>query len=331
MRLAILGAGNWGTTFALLAHQAGHQVSLWEFDAEQANHVTTSRENARSLPGYEIPRDVVITNSLPNVLSDADAILLAVPAQSCRSVVQSCRPFLGSAIIVSLIKGIEQQSLNRISEIASNELTDLRTKQFAVLSGPTIAFEVAAGLPTSAVVASSSLETAEVIQKTFTTPNFRLYTSDDVTGVELAGALKNVIALAAGICDGMKLGFNTKGTLITRGLVELSRLGEALGGKRATFAGLSGMGDLVTTCTSPQSRNRTVGERIGRGDKLDDILASMVMVAEGVWTARAAQELARRCDVSVPITDAVCDVLFNKKSPRDAVSDLMVRTLKAEN
>ncbi len=332
MNIAILGAGNWGTTFALLARQAGHRVALWEFDAEQATRVRESRENTKYLPGYVIPSDILVTSSLPEALADAEIVLLSVPAQHCRNVLFECAQELpAQAILLSLVKGIEQQSLNRISEIAQQELPTLVAAHFAVLSGPTIAPEVAAGLPTSAVVASSSAQTAQTIQQSFSTPAFRLYTSEDVIGVELAGALKNVIALAAGICDGMKLGANAKGTLVTRGLVEITRLAETLGGKRATFSGLSGLGDLVTTCTSGQSRNRTVGERIGRGESLDHILADMVMVAEGVWTARAAQELARRCNVSVPITDAVCSVLFEHKSPQVAVSELMLRSLKSEH
>lgn len=331
MNVAILGAGNWGTTFALLAHQAGHRVALWEFDAEQVVRVRESRKNAKYLPGYAIPPDVLVTSLLAEALQNAEIVLLAVPAQQCRSVLhQGSHSLPEQAFLVSLVKGIEQQSLNRISEVTLQEVPTLAAERFAVLSGPTIAPEVAAGLPTSAVVASTSTQTAQTTQQSFSTPAFRLYTSDDVIGVELAGALKNVIALAAGICDGMKLGANTKGTLVTRGLVEITRLAEALGGKPATFSGLSGLGDLVTTCTSGQSRNRTVGERIGRGEVLDRILADMIMVAEGVWTARAAQELARRYNVSVPITDAVCSVLFEQKSPQIAVSELMLRTLKSE-
>ena len=331
MNVAILGAGNWGTTFALLAHQAGHRVALWEFDPEQAERVNKTRANAKFLPGYTIPADVLVTSSLGEALESAETAVLSVPAQHCRNVLFECAHKLPArAVLVSLVKGIEQQSLNRMSEVAQQELPDFALERFVVLSGPTIAPEVASGLPTSAVVASTSSAAALAIQQAFSTRSFRLYTSDDVIGVELAGALKNVIALAAGICDGMQLGFNTKGTLVTRGLVEITRLAETLGGKRATFSGLSGLGDLVTTCTSGHSRNRTVGERIGRGESLERILADMVMVAEGVWTARAAQELARRYDVSAPITDAVCSVLFEHKNPQSAVSDLMLRSLKPE-
>ena len=331
MNVTILGAGNWGTTVALHAHRSGHRVTLWEYDPEQAALVAATRENRKYLPGYPLPADVRISTDVTDALAGAELILASVPAQSFRTLLHNQGSFPNGTELVSMMKGIEQESLARMSEICQQELSNFDSNRFAVLSGPTIAVEVAAGLPTSAVVASRSVQTAGTIQQAFSTREFRLYTSDDVCGVELAGALKNVIALAAGICDGMKLGFNTKGALITRGLVEISRLGEALGGHRATFAGLSGMGDLVTTCSATQSRNRTVGERIGQGKHLDEVLSDMVMVAEGVWTARAAQELARRHHIDVPIIDAVCSVLFDDKSPREAVKELMLRTLKPEN
>ena len=331
MKVTILGAGNWGTTFAIHAHRSGHEVTLWEFDAEQASTVSDTRENRKYLPGYAIPTSIRITSELRSALSETELILAAIPAQSFRALLRMNGDFPSGVALVSLMKGIEQESLARMSEVCGREIRNFAPENFAVLSGPTIAAEVAAGLPTSAVVASHSLPTAETVQRAFSTHEFRLYTSEDIIGVELAGALKNVIALAAGICDGMKLGYNTKGTVVTRGLVEMTRLGEALGGKRSTFVGLSGLGDLVTTCSATQSRNRTVGERIGRGEHLRDILNDMVMVAEGVWTARAAQKLACQHGVDVPITDAVCSVLFADKSPREAVRELMVRTLKSEN
>ncbi len=331
MKVTILGAGNWGTTFAIHAHRSGHEVTLWEFDAEQAKAVAAVRENRKYLPGYAVPPGIRVTTELRSALSETELILAAIPAQSFRALLRMNGDFPKGIALVSLMKGIEQESLARMSEICSQELQNFASEHFAVLSGPTIAAEVAAGMPTSAVVASYSIQTAEAVQRAFSTHEFRLYTSADVIGVELAGALKNVIALAAGICDGMNLGYNTKGTVVTRGLVEMTRLGEALGGNRATFVGLSGLGDLVTTCSATQSRNRTVGERIGHGEHLKDILNDMVMVAEGVWTARAAQQLARQHRIEVPITDAVCSVLFDDKSPRDAVRELMVRTLKSEN
>jgi glycerol-3-phosphate dehydrogenase (NAD(P)+) len=331
VKLAVLGAGNWGTTVALLLSRAGHDVALWEFDRDQAKLVAASRVNEKFLSGYVLPDSMLVTSDLSAALAGVEICLLSVPAQTCRSVLKAVGSFRMGTIIVSLMKGIERDSLLRISEICSRELQGFDLSCYGVISGPTIAPEVAAGLPTSAVVASVSRETSARVQKEFSSRGLRLYTSEDVVGVELAGALKNVVALAAGMCDGMGLGANTKGTLLTRGLAEITRLGVAMGGNRQTFSGLSGIGDLITTCSAPQSRNRTVGERIGRGESPSDVLKSMVMVAEGVWTARAALDLARNHRVEMPITQAVCRVLEEGKDPRQAVDELMVRNLKAED
>jgi glycerol-3-phosphate dehydrogenase (NAD(P)+) len=331
MKVAILGAGNWGTTLSLVLQRAGHAVALWEYDREQAERVASSRFNEKFLPGYPISAEIVVTHDLERALRGVQLCLVAVPVQTCRSVFRAIRRLPAHTVTVSLMKGIEGGSLQRVSQICAEEIEDFSPDLYAVISGPTIAPEVAAGLPTSAVVASTSEETARLVQREFSTRVLRLYTSDDVCGVETAGALKNVIALAAGMCDGMELGVNSKGALLTRGLAEISRLGEAMGGNRRTFAGLSGIGDLVTTCTSPQSRNRTVGERIGRGESPRAVLDSMVMVAEGVWTARAAQDLAERHGVEMPITAAVCGVLDEARSPRESVAGLMMRNLKAED
>jgi glycerol-3-phosphate dehydrogenase (NAD(P)+) len=331
MKIAVLGAGNWGTTVALLLNRAGHNVALWEFDRAQADLVAATRRNEKFLPGYSLPESIRVTDDLDAALSGVEICLLSVPAQTCRAVLKSIGSFPSNAIVVSLMKGIERDSLQRVSEICNRELKDFDPAQYAVISGPTIAPEVAAGLPTSAVVASTSHATASCVQKEFSNRELRLYTSDDVVGVELAGALKNVVALAAGMCDGMGLGANTKGALLTRGLAEITRLGVAMGGNRQTFSGLSGIGDLITTCSAPQSRNRTVGERIGRGESPAQVLGSMVMVAEGVWTARAARDLAHRHGAEMPITESVCRVLEDGKDPRQAVTELMVRNLKAED
>lgn len=331
MRIAILGAGNWGTTMALLLQRAGHDVALWEFDAVQAAAVAETRRNEKFLPGFKLHPGILVTADIAAALMRATVCLLAVPAQTCRSVLRSLARLDAEPVIVSLVKGIERQSLARISQICAAELPGFTPERFAVISGPTIAPEVAAGLPTSAVIAATSAATAQRLQSAFSTPEFRLYTTDDVAGVELAGALKNVVALAAGISDGMQLGFNAKGSLLTRGLAEIVRLGSALGGSRPTFSGLSGMGDLVTTCTSPHSRNRTLGEAIGRGEPVAEALERMVMVAEGVWTARAARDLAERHRIEMPITDAVCRILDDGVDPRQAVRDLMQRNLKAED
>jgi glycerol-3-phosphate dehydrogenase (NAD(P)+) len=331
MNISVLGAGNWGTTMALVLHRRGHRVTLWEFDPVQAELVSRTHRNDKFLPGFPLPEHMPVTSDLHAAIHKSEIILLATPAQTCRSVLHGIGQWKPGIPLVSLVKGVERGTLNRISEICAQELPAFDPQMFAVISGPTIAPEVASGLPTSAVVASLSNETALLVQTEFTSGQLRLYTSDDVIGVELAGALKNVIALAAGICDGMKLGYNAKGTLLTRGLAEILRLGTALGGNRQTFRGLSGMGDLITTCTSPQSRNHTVGERIGKGETLVQILKDMVMVAEGVWTARAANDLARRHDIEMPITQAVCDILDSGKDPRLALGELMQRSLKAED
>lgn len=330
-RVAILGAGNWGTTMALVLHRGGHDVSLWEFDAAQAERVAANRVNEKFLPDYRIPENIAITNDLPRALSDVEICLLAVPLQSCRSVLRAMKRIPAGTLVVSLMKGIEQKSLKRASEICAEELEDFPPQSFASLSGPTIAVEIAGGLPASAVIASDSRKTAARVQSEFSGESFRFYTADDLIGVELAGALKNVIALAAGMCDGMKLGANAKGALLTRGLAEITRLGVALGGSARTFSGLSGMGDLFTTCSSPASRNRSVGEAIGRGENPHDVLSRMTMVAEGVWTARAARDLALRHNVAMPITEAVCHILDGEIRPRRALSELMTRDLKAED
>lgn len=316
---------------ALLLNRIGHRVAVWEFDKAQADLLIATRRNERFLPGYIIPEGIRITSDLRAALADCDICLLTVPTQTCRSVLRNVRKLPKDTMVVSLMKGIERESLARVSEICADELNEFDQKRFAAISGPTIAPEIASGLPTSAVVASCSRGTSEAIQHEFSSRELRLYTTEDVVGVELAGALKNVIALAAGMCDGMGLGFNAKGALLTRGIAEITRLGVAKGGLRPTFAGLSGMGDLVTTCFSPQSRNRTVGERIGRGEPSKDVLSKMVMVAEGVWTAQAALDLARKHNVEMPITAAVCSVLEQGKDPRAAVGELMARNLKAED
>lgn len=314
----------------LALHRIGHDVLFWEFDPLQVAAMERDRENKKFLPGFALPEGIQITNDLRNAVADAEVCLLAVPFQTSRSVLRKIGKLKRDTLILSLMKGIEQGTLRRESEICAEELEDFSETQYAILSGPTIAPEVAAGLPTSAVVASASQATAETLQAAFSSSAMRLYSSTDVVGVELAGALKNVIALAAGVCDGMELGVNTKGALITRGLAEIIRLGETLGGSRQTFSGLSGLGDLVTTCTSPASRNRRVGEAIGRGQSPADVLAGMVMVAEGVWTARAAWDLAQKHRINMPITEAVCGIL-DGKNPREAVNELMNRDLKAED
>ncbi len=332
MRIACLGAGNWGTTLAILLAEKGHSIRLWEYRRDLAEEMAKRRENRLYLPSFRLPESIAVTHDLNTAVESAEILLLAVPCQTVRSI---CRQLgeckLQVRYLVSGVKGIEKESLRRVSEIIGEELPVLSGSSYATLSGPSLALEVAWRRPTSVVIASTSLDMAREMQEVFSAPFFRVYASEDVVGVELAGALKNIVALAAGICDGLGLGMNTKGALITRGLAEIARLGEALGGKRITFAGLSGMGDLITTCTSPLSRNRRVGEALARGKQLEDILREMVMVAEGVPTAQAGQELARRHGIPMPITDAVCKVLFEGKPPSQAVEELMMRKLKVED
>lgn len=331
MNTAILGAGNWGTTLAVNFARSGHAVWLWEFGAAQAELVQQQRRNEKFLPGIDLPDSIHVTSDLDEAVAQVGVVFLCIPTQTSRSVIRQLDALKSDKIIVSLMKGIEQKTKARVSQICESELTDFDSDNYAVLSGPTIAAEVARDLPTSAVIASTSEQTSKLIQDAYSSSVLRLYRSDDVVGVETAGAVKNIIALAAGMCAGMKLGDNAMGSLLTRGLFEMSKFGEALGGNRLTFSGLSGMGDLATTCNSPSSRNRTVGERIGRGETLQQVLNSMVMVAEGVWTSRAVRELAEGLDIEMPITNAVCRILFENCPPRLAVKELMERQLKAED
>ncbi len=330
MNIACLGAGNWGTTLTILLAQKRFSVRLWEYRKDLAEELAKQRENRLYLPGVRLPDSIMVTHRLDEALQDADMLLLVVPCQVARSVCRQVAAHpLRARFLVSAVKGIELKSLKRVSQIVAEELP--AEISYGVLSGPSLANEVAQKLPASVVIASQHLENAREMQETFSTAFFRVYASEDVVGVELAGALKNIIALAAGICDGLELGMNIKGALITRGLVEISKLGETLGGKRVTFAGLSGMGDLITTCTSPLSRNHRVGEVLAKGWKLDEILREMVMTAEGVPTAQAALELAQRHGIAMPITKAICQVLFEGKVPRQAVEELMLRKLKVED
>lgn len=332
MRITILGAGNWGTTLAiLLAKKVA--VTLWTIERIEG------RENKKYLPGYEIPKEVKITESLASAIKEADLLVFALPSQVIREVAKNVGATLAVAkpngdgqalpLLLSVAKGIETKSLKRLSEILEEE-TGVPYERICVLSGPTIAREVVKGFPTSCVVAGVNEGKAREVQKLFNSPSFRVYTSTDVIGVELGGALKNIIALAAGICDGLGLGSNTKGSLLTRGIREITRLGVRMGADPLTFAGLSGIGDLITTAFSEHSRNRWVGEQIGRGKSLNEVLAQMVEVAEGVPTTLAAVELSKRYEVPLPITNEVYEILYNNKSPRAGMYDLMRREPKPE-
>jgi glycerol-3-phosphate dehydrogenase (NAD(P)+) len=328
--ISILGAGNWGTTLAVILAKQGNRVKLWEFRPEAASRIQSERENREFLPGIGLPETVEVLSDLPRALDGCRVCFLAMPSSVLRGVCRQAGPLLAEGtLLASAIKGLEQGTCLRMSQVISEELKH-KARRLAVLSGPNIAAEIARGLPATTVAASGNQEDALELQSVLMSPQLRVYTSQDVTGVELGGALKNVIAIAAGIADGLELGSNAKGALLTRGLAEISRLGAALGADPSTFAGLSGMGDLVTTCTSPNSRNHTVGIRIGQGQKLERILQEMVMVAEGVNTTQAAHGLAKSRGIEMPITEQMHQVLFEGKDARRALSDLMTRSPRAE-
>ncbi|UCE67855.1 MAG: NAD(P)-dependent glycerol-3-phosphate dehydrogenase [Candidatus Zixiibacteriota bacterium] len=332
IKTAILGAGSWGIAIANLLKKNSYDISMWEFDLEACGYLQKNRELPAKLPGIKIEKSILITNNLAEAIESADYVFCAIPAQYLRSALVR-QPLLKTGakpVYVNLAKGIEVGSLKRMSEVIGERVPVEIRSGICTLSGPSHAEEVARDIPTAVTVASDNIEIAEKVQNLFLTPNFRVYTTNDLVGVELAGSLKNVIALAAGMLDGLGLGDNTRGALITRGLAEIVRLGVKLGADPLTFSGLAGIGDLVTTCLSKHSRNRFVGDRIGRGKKLEDILSGMSMVAEGVETTKSARELALDNNIEMPITFEVYKTLFENKSPRRAISDLMGRDQKQE-
>jgi glycerol-3-phosphate dehydrogenase (NAD(P)+) len=331
MRVAVLGAGSWGTTLAILLTHNSHRVTLWSHRADHAQEMIASRENAQLLPGITIPPEISITSDVEAAVAASEMIVAAVPAQFLRSVAQRLNSGkLGGVTIVNVAKGIENESLMTMSEVLADVLPSVRPENIATLSGPSFAEEVSRRIPTAVVMASSNLRTAKLAQQAFMTPYFRVYSSEDIRGVELAGSIKNVIAIGAGVADGAGFGDNTKAAIMTRATAELSRLGNCLGANPKTFAGLSGIGDLIATCMSKHSRNRHVGEEIGRGRKLKDVLAEMVMVAEGVATAQSVYDLGNRCRVELPIVNEVHQILFEDKDPIAATGDLMTRDAKGE-
>jgi glycerol-3-phosphate dehydrogenase (NAD(P)+) len=331
MRITVLGAGSWGTTLSILLAQNAHSVTLWSYRERYTDDIRTKRENPSFLPGIRIPERVVPTSDLLSSVQDAEMIVAAVPSQFIRSVMVRLKhlPF-DKIIVVNVAKGVENGTLMTMSEMLHDTIPNLPTRSIATLSGPSHAEEVSKQIPTTVVAASVESETAKLVQSVFMAHYFRVYVSNDLRGVELGGSLKNVIAIAAGIVDGANLGDNTKAALMTRGIAEITRVGVALGAHARTFAGLSGIGDLMVTCMSRHSRNRSVGVEIGKGRKLPDILSEMVMVAEGVETARSAKELAKRTGVESPIINEVYKMLFEGKNPHDACYDLMTRDPKGE-
>ncbi|MEA2163246.1 MAG: glycerol-3-phosphate dehydrogenase [Thermoanaerobaculia bacterium] len=330
MKISIIGAGSFGTAMAAVAASCGNDVVLWAHDPNVAEEIEQTRRNPIYLPSIALDARVRATSSLAEAAEFSDVIFMIVPSHHFRGVLAQIRPHLRSKVsIISGTKGIENDTLQRMSEVTSIELKD-SLSGFAVLSGPTFALETARGDPTAAVVASHDLTLAEQMQHAMSSPTFRIYNSSDVAGVELAGSLKNVIAIAAGVLEGLGLGSNTTAALITRGLHEMTKLAVASGGKIETLAGLAGMGDLVLTCTGSLSRNRTVGVALGKGKALTQILAESRTVAEGVRTSKAAKQLADRHHIDMPITSEMVRVLHEGESPRVALQRLMTRSLKAE-
>jgi glycerol-3-phosphate dehydrogenase (NAD(P)+) len=329
-RIAVVGAGSWGTAVAAIA--AGNvATTLWARRPELADHIRDQHENPAYLPDIRLPSRLHATASLEEACRGADVLVLGVPSHGLRAVLGQARPFVGPRVpIVSLAKGIEQGSLARMTEVACEVLDGHEPACVGVLTGPNLAREVAAGQPTASVVAMTDATIAEEMQQLFFAPTLRVYTNPDVIGCEMAGALKNVIAIGAGIADGLGYGDNTKAALMTRGLAELARLGAAMGGDPLTFAGLAGMGDLIATCSSPQSRNRHVGVQLGQGRALDDIINEMNMVAEGVKSTTAVLELATRHGVEMPLAAFVQRVLYEGARPADLVPELMLRKAKPE-
>ena len=327
--VGVLGAGSWGTALSVLLSDNGHQVTVWSIDENEVKMLNEKREHELKLPGVKLPNDMVITGDLGSTIRGRDFLVLAVPSPFTRSTAKKMSPFVAEGqIIVDVAKGIEESTLMTLSRQIEQEIPQA---DVAVLSGPSHAEEVGRRLPTTCVIGARTKKTAEYLQSMFISNVFRVYTSPDILGIELGGSLKNVIALAAGIADGLGYGDNTKAALITRGIAEIARLGVKMGGKIETFTGLTGIGDLIVTCASVHSRNRKAGYLIGQGMSMQEAMDEVKMVVEGVYSAKAAAQLAKKYEVSMPIVDEVNAVLFEGKSPAEAVNDLMMRESRSEN
>jgi glycerol-3-phosphate dehydrogenase (NAD(P)+) len=330
-QVAIVGAGSWGTALAIVLAPKFERVLLWAHEADLVGRMSSTRVNDVFLPGFSLPRNVEPASDLGHALENADVVAGVMPSRFARAIYREMLPHLKPEMrFVSATKGLEQGSLSRMSAVARQVIEEKFSPRIAVLSGPTFAREVAAGEPTAVVIASEDRELAASIQRDFSGPTFRLYASDDPAGVEIGAALKNIIAIGAGICEGLGLGSNTLAALITRGLAEITRLAIALGGQPRTLAGLAGLGDLVLTCNGALSRNRSVGIELAKGRKLSEIVGSMTMIAEGVETTAAAVDLARKFQVDMPITAQMGSILDGRISPREAIRQLMERALRAE-
>jgi len=320
--LAIIGAGAWGTALALLLAEKGHTFPLWVYEQDLCETIKTKRENTFFLPGFSLPENIRPTHSLQEAVEGKSAILLVVPTHVMRTTIKNIRPFLQpDCLIINASKGIENETLCTIHQILQEELDN--NHKFAAISGPTFAIEIAQGLPSALVAAGDTMETAERVKQIISTPKLKVFTSDDPLGVQIGGALKNVIAISTGICDGMGLGFNPRAALISRGLMEITRIGTAQGARPETFLGLSGIGDLVLTCTGDLSRNRNVGIKLGQGKKIGEITKNMKMVAEGIRTVKSAYELKNKLDIQASVIEETYRVIYEDKSPQKALEDLM--------
>ena len=331
IQIGVMGAGSWGTTLANLLAKKGFSVSLWAYEDDLVQSIETKRENPFYLPGVRLSEKIVPTGSLKEVCQNKDLLINVTPSQVVRQVLQKIHPYLSSHTkLVSASKGIENNTLLTMSEVFQEIFSVEGGKRLAVLSGPSFALEVSKETPTAVTIASKNQGLAEQLQHIFSTSYFRVYTNTDVIGVELGGALKNVIAIAAGISDGLGFGHNTRAALITRGLSEISRLALKMGANPSTLSGLTGLGDLILTCTGELSRNRSVGIKLGKGMELNHILKDMRMVAEGIKTTKSAYDLSKKKGISMPITEQVYFILYQDKNPKEAVTELMDRELKVE-
>lgn len=331
MKISVIGAGSFGTALASLFSLTHERVYLWVYENDVYEDIINNRENSIFMPGMKLDENIIPTRSMQEAVENSDVIFIAVPSHVVRVVMKQIKGFLSDkTIIVSVAKGIENETNYLMVEVITDVLGTEIEKNVCVLSGPSFAKEVGEKKPTLVVVASKNLEKAKYVQKHFSSPTFRIYTSDDVVGVELGGSVKNVIAIAAGMCDGMQLGYNGMAALITRGLAEMTRLGVAMGANPLTFKGLSGLGDLVLTCTGALSRNRQVGVKLAMGKKIDEIQKEMRMVAEGVKTSRSVYDLSKKYKVEMPICQSVYEILYEDRSPIEALKDLMARELKFE-
>ena len=329
-KISVIGSGGWGIALAILLHKNGHNLTIWSFDKKEAEELKTTRENKTKLPNILLPEDIKVTDDLKEAVNDKDILILAVPSKAIRSVSKSLKNIIkDNQIIANVAKGLEEDTLETMTDIIEEELKGKKT-QVAVLSGPSHAEEVGKGIPTTCVVSAHNKELTLYLQNIFMNPSFRVYTSPDMLGVEIGGALKNVIALAAGIADGLNYGDNTKAALITRGIKEIASLGVAMGGEQSTFYGLTGLGDLIVTCASMHSRNRRAGILLGQGKTLNEAIKEVNMVVEGVYSAKSALMAAKKYNVEIPIIEQVNAVLFENKNAAEAVNELMIRDKKLE-